>query len=639
MKISTFHTIFKSRRTFENNSGNTTKRSLLSVGLKMMIGVGIVSNLCIGGLLYMNFMTAKQVSGKTGNLLQFTSDMNTNLKSKIVDLQKKYLDIPKQLKVDADASIKEWITTRFTVKKETLVKGRDNYRKLFNRSERRDITKGRFLVQSKENQLVLSKGILDKEGNFTDSVNRIHLVSTSPDQDSQKIKTYIETAIQDASSEDALKQKILNLQSMLADEAIAAETSRNEILYKVEEIEKKKASLVQFKRQKQYSINLIAVAAILLNLVMLHFMAWFLVEKPLRSLTRAIKSITSGETVTIPFQNKKDQIGILAGALKRFQTALTNLKKEDQRKLKEKQIIQELIQNMSLLIEKLQKKATQMKEHAFELNGIAAQTENQTQNATQSAIKTVEQTDAVSYSTSQLQSAVQDISIQITKQNDLVEDINDAITKSRKDIDGLTAASEEINEIVKIVKNIAGETKLLALNARIEAARSGAAGKGFTVVAREVRALSMQTEEANEDIADKIESIQAASSIIIEHTQKIESRIQRLLEASTHISAAVEEQGTVTVGISENAQATSHDIKDVSSRISRVQEAAQTTSRFAQNVQAYSEEIASELSDLLAGTREKLSKIGIADSLSKPEHKYPGSGPARNRMVKIGKAA
>ncbi len=247
MKISTFHTIFKSRRTFENNSGNTTKRSLLSVGLKMMIGVGIVSNLCIGGLLYMNFMTAKQVSGKTGNLLQFTSDMNTNLKSKIVDLQKKYLDIPKQLKVDADASIKEWITTRFTVKKETLVKGRDNYRKLFNRSERRDITKGRFLVQSKENQLVLSKGILDKEGNFTDSVNRIHLVSTSPDQDSQKIKTYIETAIQDASSEDALKQKILNLQSMLADEAIAAETSRNEILYKVEEIEKKRPLLFNLK--------------------------------------------------------------------------------------------------------------------------------------------------------------------------------------------------------------------------------------------------------------------------------------------------------------------------------------------------------------------------------------------------------
>jgi methyl-accepting chemotaxis protein len=343
--------------------------------------------------------------------------------------------------------------------------------------------------------------------------------------------------------------------------------------------------------------------------VLLHFMAYYIVEKPLKQLTRAIEKINNGEPALIPFQKKKDQIGILAGALENFQTALIDLQKETEQKKREKVLIQELIQKISSLIDGLRQKATAMKDTAGKLSLLASDTESQTHEATLSASRSVEQTDTVSRATGKLESAVADINDQVSTQTRLISDIHTVAAASREDILELTRASEKIDEIVHIVKNIAGESKLLALNARIEAARSGAAGKGFTVVAGEVRQLSLQTEAANEDIAVKIESIQQVTRTFIENTRMIETRVENLMETSGHILAAVEAQTAATHGIAHNAHATSQDIKDVSQRIFRVTDAARSTNQFAKTVQSCSEEIAAELTLLLAETQEKLQEI------------------------------
>lgn len=133
--------------------------------------------------------------------------------------------------------------------------------------------------------------------------------------------------------------------------------------------------------------------------------------------------------------------------------------------------------------------------------------------------------------------AVEDINQQILTQHDLIGSINDVTVASKADIAELNAASNEINEIINIVKSIADETKLLALNARIEAARAG--------------------------------------------------------------EAAVEEQAAVTDEIANNADATTHDIKDVSESITRVQNTAEETARFAKGVQEKSKEMVNGLSLLM----------------------------------------
>lgn len=620
-----FQGVFHRKQPESNKMKNQTmKPSWLSVGLKMVIGVGLVSNLCIGMLVYMNFKAFSQVGEETNQLMAVMSDMNDNLRTSIFDLQKKYLEIPKLLQVDPAREISDWIHATYTVETEDILEGRENYGKLFKRRQRRDISKGRFVVQEQDGMIVVSRGILDKDGTFTETVVRLGLASSQPDQDMAAIASFIEAARQNAEKSDALKQKVVTLKSLLADEGLAAETARNEILYRVEEIEQKKTDLIRFRQDRLNTISLMAVSAMIINLLMVHIVAWAVVGRPLKMLTLVIGRINNGETVDIPYQHRKDRIGILAHTLKNFQGALVNLRKADQRKKAEREMIQELIQKMTGLIQGLQHKADDMKDNAVELSSLASDTESQTETATESAARTVDQTDTVSYSAQQLQTVVADISRQITRQNELVGAINDVITASREDIGQLTNASTEINEIVAIVKNIAGETKLLALNARIEAARSGDAGKGFAVVAREVRELSEQTEEANQDIASKIDSIQAASHTMIDHTQEIEARIQRLMEASRQIAAAVEEQRSVTSGIAENTQATGVDIKDVSRRILQVKETARSTSRFAHDVRSLSGEIAGELSTLLAETMEKLSQV------TDDGHSSPGNGSLPN---------
>lgn len=583
----------------------------LSVGLKMMIGVSLFSNLCIGFLLYINFTAFIQIASRTNALLEMTASMNKNLRSGIFDLQKKYLEIPKFLETDTAKDNLNWIANTFSIEKEETLQGPDPYRTIFNRTQRRDVADGRFVLETAEGSVIVSKGIMNTDGSFSEAVQRIFIKSKTPDQDLEKIRVHMDEAETSGDSREALAQKVLALKNLLSDEAIAAETARNEILYKIEDIQKQEAGLISYRQEKRNAIAVIAILAIAVNFGMLHMMSFFVVERPLKSLTLAIEKINRGETALIPFQKKKDQIGILAEALESFQTALTDLQKEDQRKKAEKSLIQDLVQKISRLIEGLQKKATAMKDTAGELSKLASDTEDQTREATRSASRTVEQTHTVSGSTRQLQSAVADINDQVSKQTGLISDINTVATASREDILELTRASEQINEIVHIVKNLAGETKLLALNARIEAARSGAAGKGFTVVAGEVRELSLQTEAANEDIAIKIESIQKVSRVIIENTRMIETRVEKLMEAGRHISTAVEKQAVVTTGIAQNVQDTNQDIKDVSERIFRVTEAAQSTNRFAKNVQSCSEEIAAELTLLWTETQEKLSLVGL----------------------------
>ncbi len=72
----------------------------------------------------------------------------------------------------------------------------------------------------------------------------------------------------------------------------------------------------------------------------------------------------------------------------------------------------------------------------------------------------------------------------------------------------LGTSSQEIGDVIKVITSIAEQTNLLALNATIEAARAGEAGKGFAVVASEVKELAQETAKATEDIARRVEAIQ-----------------------------------------------------------------------------------------------------------------------------------
>ena len=112
-------------------------------------------------------------------------------------------------------------------------------------------------------------------------------------------------------------------------------------------------------------------------------------------------------------------------------------------------------------------------------------------------------------------------------------------------ISALGESSIEIDEVVTLIRDLAEQTNLLALNATIEAARAGEAGRGFAVVASEVKSLATGTHKATETIAQRVEKIRASIDNVVASTNQISQSIQEVSGNTTEVAAAIEQQSAI----------------------------------------------------------------------------------------------
>ncbi|QRE76826.1 methyl-accepting chemotaxis protein [Methylobacterium aquaticum] len=135
---------------------------------------------------------------------------------------------------------------------------------------------------------------------------------------------------------------------------------------------------------------------------------------------------------------------------------------------------------------------------------------------------------------------------------------------------GLSDQAQQIGEVVSLIQSIAEQTNLLALNATIEAARAGATGRGFSVVAAEVKALAGQTARATDEIRIRISATQGATREAVAAIGTIQTTIRDLDAISAAIAAAVEEQAVVTREMSGSMQAASHGAGQIADGVSAI---------------------------------------------------------------------
>ncbi len=144
-------------------------------------------------------------------------------------------------------------------------------------------------------------------------------------------------------------------------------------------------------------------------------------------------------------------------------------------------------------------------------------------------------------------------------------------------LDGLAAATGEIRGIVDSIADIARQTNLLALNAAIEAARAGEAGRGFGVVAHEVKTLSVEVSEAAEHIRTRVDRLTAAaqgSTEIVNDALQIVREVNPIMGL---IGNASQEQAATTAELSRNARETADFVSGVARRADEIDRIAQTT--------------------------------------------------------------
>lgn len=191
-------------------------------------------------------------------------------------------------------------------------------------------------------------------------------------------------------------------------------------------------------------------------------------------------------------------------------------------------------------------------------------------------------------------------------------------------------AAQAIGKVTGVIKRIAEQTNLLALNATIEAASAGDAGRGFAVVAHEIKELATQSAKAAEDIASKIEGVQADTSRAISVIAEVARVIARIDEAVTSITAAVEKQTQSADAISENVSETTRGAADIAQAIAELARGANDTSQNAGQVAKGANDVAANILGVSKSLEQ--SKVGATRAAELAERLSGAAGELRDMV-------
>ena len=206
----------------------------------------------------------------------------------------------------------------------------------------------------------------------------------------------------------------------------------------------------------------------------------------------------------------------------------------------------------------------------------------------------------------EMTATIQDISRNASEAARIAASAAQQATDAKTTVVELLAASDAIADVAKIIDAIAAQTNLLALNATIEAARAGDAGKGFAIVANEVKMLAEETSEAIVNIDGHVSAIARSASNVSEAIEGISHVITQINDAQSTIAAAVEQQTATTAEITRTVEQVASGSYDIASNIAGVADAAgQTAEGTVSTMNAASElsQVAGTLTELVGQFR------------------------------------
>jgi methyl-accepting chemotaxis protein len=349
------------------------------------------------------------------------------------------------------------------------------------------------------------------------------------------------------------------------------------------------------------------------------------IANPISQMASDMGRIAEGDiNASISGMNRGDEIGEMAKAVQVFkENTEARIRLEERQKedaLRAEQDKRDMMNRLATdfqstvgnIVDSLTDAAGNMQDNAEKMKSNVDSAITQSTVVSSAALQASTNVQSVASATEQLTASVSEIRRQVHATTATSRDAVEQARETSEIMTNLSDAANRIGAVVELITDIAAQTNLLALNATIEAARAGDAGRGFGVVASEVKNLAQQTQTATEEIAEQISSIQSATNKSVDSIKRITDTINSFSEATTTISQAIEEQDNATVEISQSVQQAAYGTSEVSSSISSVNDAAQQTGGSAGQVLNVSRDISTQANSLRESVLEFLKQVRAA---------------------------
>jgi methyl-accepting chemotaxis protein len=348
------------------------------------------------------------------------------------------------------------------------------------------------------------------------------------------------------------------------------------------------------------------------------------ISGPTTAMTGTMSVMAAGNLdVAIPAVDRSDEIGEMARALATFKDGLAAARRlaaaqEAERAARDKrgaaleQLTRDFDNQVSNMVQVVAAALVQLDATAATMSDNSQRTTRQTSLvavATEQASASVQ---TVAASAQELSSSIREITDQVQSSTATLAATSQQAAEASKAAESLAEASARIGDVIQLINHIAGQTNLLALNATIEAARAGDAGKGFGVVANEVKTLAEQTARATDEIRDQVVKVQTGTTKVVEVINGMASMINDVAKASASIAFAVQEQNAATAEIARSVTQAADGTDGISRNIAGVTAAAEDTGHAAGQVMECTKSLSREADDLRAVVQGFLDKVRAA---------------------------
>ncbi|MCS3837218.1 methyl-accepting chemotaxis protein [Pseudomonas sp. JAI111] len=288
-----------------------------------------------------------------------------------------------------------------------------------------------------------------------------------------------------------------------------------------------------------------------------------LIVAPLRSVIRVAQQIAAGDLSATVEVTRRDEIGQLMQAMQQMGAGLSTIVSGLQAGIEQ---LANSAQSLSAVTEQTNLEVSSQKEEteqvATAMNQMTATVHDVARNAEEAA-------QAAQTADGKVESGQQVVRQSMAR----IEQLADSATSASSSIESLSAEIQNIGTVLSVIKSVAEQTNLLALNAAIEAARAGEQGRGFAVVADEVRALAKRTQQSTEEIERLVSALRSAAQSSVQQIQNsgelvklavsdalqtesalgsIAAAVSLIQQMNQQIAAAAEEQSSVAEEINRS---------------------------------------------------------------------------------------